>query len=938
MAVTNARKRSRAQTLTIVRDNDGYDYDHYDDYGTILMLPSPGVSSSSNLERRNHRGSLRRSLILPYMVFTTAVLVGSWSSVRWTRESYAFCPATNPLRQQHQHNFFVGETLKSFNLGSCSSSCKAFTSENENNGSDKFDATKKPIGGTANGGHITSTATSTVACSLHKDLLSSSFRSSLLPPWLERFENATKYQLQEEIRSLEFELLRDHGFSVQDAADVVKAIYFCGGVGAAAAADEDGGTCGGQQSRQQQRAGMILGSVSFCKLLLRLEAETVMEQQPPYPQTTTTTSLGLDLSTSTLHRSSHRKSSTQKNDLVSKDVLLASILHYSECVTARHEGVYDQVQYAVYRGVTDSPRGNLFSAYGQAHEVYIPQVGENDKRTALVLDVHESTSVVDPGPDEGIFSFSSVSGNHESHAPDDSSARRNTIVTITAERDGISDIFSVDSLLLAQCASRLKRTEILTNVLLSGKRPLATDEYKAIQTLLVSLTDDWRALAIRCVASLYRLEAIVEGIPMGTREYVHHRTPEAILTAKESLRVYANLSRRLGLHRLQTQLEAQAFQVLYPRQYSAASALFLEHGTSMTAISLWLTNKLEKMLREDSSLMYELEHVQVLSRVKEPYSFWKKLLKNRLVSSSENDDNSFNKGRTRTQRFLVKQTKELSIVDVNDGVALRVILQARKLHGDESDETTRARERMLCYYVQDLVRSFWPETDQSRVKDYIRYPKANGYQSLHHTSKVTRNKQDFFFEVQIRSEEMHRLAEFGLAAHWTYKSGFSHPVLSESSSRENPIQSLDFNGEVSLSQSSFSPFSGDGLVPRKSEVRSTSAISDESLYVRALGNARQSLMQSQVYVFLAGPSSPLERGRLLSLPVGSLIIDAVALLRSTEDFPFRLEELRVWRNGNLAQLEERVRNGDMVVLQPSIPNEKLLAGGMQMEEESSLVM
>lgn len=757
---------------------------------------------------------------------------------------------------------------------------------------------------------------SAVACSIHEDLTS----SSLLPPWLERFQYATHDQLHEEIRSLEFALLQEHGFSVQDVAEVVNAIYFCGGV-----ADAHG-----RMGAQEQRVGKILGSITFCKLLLRLEAETEAEQQ--YPKTAGK-SFGVDRSTSRLRRS-HLKS-TPKNDLVSKDVLLASILHYSECVTARYEGVYDQVQYAVSRGVTNSRR-DLISGYGPASATSMPQIGQHDEDAALVWEVEETTNIEGTVAGEGIFSFSSLPGRTKDDAPEDPSSRRNTVVT--SGRKGNSEIFTADSLLLAQSASRLKRTEILTNVLLSGNRPLTTDEYKAIQTLLVSLTDDWRALAIRCVASLYRLEAIVQGIPMGTGEYIRHRNPEAILTAKESLRVYANLSNRLGLHRLQTQLEARAFQVLYPRQYSAASALFHEHGTSMTAISLWLTNKLEKMLREDSSLMYELEDVQVLSRVKEPYSFWKKLMKNRIVSSPVNDDSTM---AGNTQRFLAKQAKGLSIVAVNDGVALRVILKARKLHGDESDETTRARERMLCYYVQDLVRSHWPETDESRVKDYIRYPKANGYQSLHHTSKITRNEQEFFFEVQIRSEEMHRLAEFGVAAHWTYKSGSTHPALAAPYPEETPIQSIHLNGEASLPQLS-SDSSGVGLVPRlsprKSDGRSApSIVSDESLYVRALGEARQSLMQSQVYVFLAGPSSPLDRGRLLSLPVGSLIIDVISFLRSTEDFPFRLEELQVRRNGNLARFEETVRNGDMVVVLPPIPNEKLLVGRMQMEEDSSLV-
>jgi ppGpp synthetase/RelA/SpoT-type nucleotidyltranferase len=809
--------------------------------------------------------------------------------------SCAFCPITPSSVRQQQHCAL--RLLQPLNLENITE-CTALGNEADR------DEMRDPVG--------RSSSPNTVACSVHETT------SGLLPPWLERFQDATHDQLQKEIRSLEIALLEDHGFSMQDVADVVKAIYVCGG----------GVADGVGEMVRQQVVGKILGSVSFCKLLLRLEGPEPAAKQYPKPSAR---SFGVDLSSSGLHRRQHQ--SPFNNNLVSKDVLLASIMHFSECVTARYEGVYSQVQHAVYRGASCSGE-DLISASGLATTSSIVQNDRKHDEAPFFFDVHEATGIEDVGAHEGIFSFLFVPISSALEGPGVSPRRRNTIVG--TRRDDSSDMFTIDSLLLAQSASRLKRIEILTSLLCTGNRPLTIDDYEAIRKLLVSLTDDWRALAIRCVASLYKLEAILQGIPLGTGEYLH-RSPEAILTAKESLRVYASLSHRLGLHQLQTQLEAHAFRVLYPRQYSAASALFLEHGMSMTAISMWLTNKLEKMLRDDLSLMYELEHVQVLSRVKEPYSFWKKLLRNRLESSSGNGERC---GTKSSHRVLVKQPKELSIMDINDGVALRVILKARKLHRDESDDTTRARERMLCYYVQDLVRSHWPETDVSRVKDYIRYPKANGYQSLHHTSKITRNNQDFFFEVQIRSEEMHRLAEFGVAAHWAYKSGSKDPELAASCSHGTSIPSSDVTGEVIRPQLSSEP-AKEGLIrclsPRQAVKRAVSFKSDESLYVRALGEARQRLLQSQVYVCLAGPSSPLEKWRLLSLPVGSLMIDVVDLVRYTEDIPFKVEDLQVWRNGNLAQFEEHVRNGDMIVVQPSIHDEKTLAGCTQTEVVSSLL-
>ena len=86
-------------------------------------------------------------------------------------------------------------------------------------------------------------------------------------------------------------------------------------------------------------------------------------------------------------------------------------------------------------------------------------------------------------------------------------------------------------------------------------------------------------------------------------------------------------------------------------------------------------------------------------------------------------------------------------------------------------KNTRARERLLCYYVREKLRSKWPAIGANRIKDYIHYPKPNGYQSLHYTSALSQAGFEFPFEVQIRSQEMHLIAEHGVASHWGYKLG-----------------------------------------------------------------------------------------------------------------------------------------------------------------------
>merc|ERR1719491_1724276 len=239
-------------------------------------------------------------------------------------------------------------------------------------------------------------------------------------------------------------------------------------------------------------------------------------------------------------------------------------------------------------------------------------------------------------------------------------------------------------------------------------------------------------------------------------------------------------------------------------------------------------------------------------------------------------------------------------MDVNDGVALRVILKARKLDLDESDDTTRGRERILCYYIHHFLRSHWPETDPARVKDFIRYPKRNGYQSLHHTSRITRNNQDFFFEVQIRSEEMDRLAEFGVAAHSTYKLGSSY-LSQEPSSSHSTVSSLATIDSSALVISS-------NEEPNISHAGGNIS-SASGPYIHALQKTRQNLVRSHVYVFLAaGSASSLETetGQLLTLSAGSTVTDAVDSLRRLENFPLNQQEVQVWCNGKVALLEDDI--------------------------------
>lgn len=729
-------------------------------------------------------------------------------------------------RQNHRHGRFFVEERSAFDNKITTTT---IFHRNVKVNSDALSNSVAATTATTITGIVTDTSRNDGGESISAATILPSSRSNVLPPWLARFEDSDPIEVLCEVQKLEDQLTTEHCLSSEDVADIIKAIYLCAA----------------------GNVPTILGSVSFCLLMLQLEKSEDGHHNSHHQDGSKKESSGDGIHCTVTESSSDSPSSVRPTKtFVSKDVLLSSILHYSECVKARYEGGYDRLlRLALLRRQ-------------QQQQQQKASTSSSSTSTQIVL---AKRSDIDNILDEDCSSLFSMSTSSSFRSKLKSLANRNVAGQV---EEAYREIFTAESLRLADQASKLKRAEIMASVLQTG--PMTMDESSNIADLLVSVSDDWRALAIRCVASWYRLDGVVSSMPHATGEFLP-RTQEATLTAKDSLRIYASLAQRLGLQRLKTNLESNAFRILYPRQYSAASTLFLEHGVAMNAVSKYLENQLTRLLVDDRYLMSELEDLQVTSRVKEPYSFWKKLLKQRGKSRKHID-----MLRSSAMSLQASSAKELLITEVNDGVALRVILKARKLNEDETIESLRMRERLLCYYVQKQILSKWP--DASRIKDYIRNPKPNGYQSLHHTSKISRNRKDFHFEVQIRSEEMHRIAEFGLAAHWTYKSKIVLPPSTDS--------------KISI----------------------VSSATANSAYIEALEEQRANLSKTKCYVFTASSQS-FEGGRLLTVDVGSTVLDVLNRLQSTDSFLRVKEELQVYRNGGIAQLDDQVSNGDMLLLQ-----------------------
>ncbi|MEG1804926.1 MAG: bifunctional (p)ppGpp synthetase/guanosine-3',5'-bis(diphosphate) 3'-pyrophosphohydrolase [Clostridia bacterium] len=190
--------------------------------------------------------------------------------------------------------------------------------------------------------------------------------------------------------------------------------------------------------------------------------------------------------------------------------------------------------------------------------------------------------------------------------------------------------------------------------------------------------------------------------------------PRQIAMAEETLEIYAKLAGRLGISQIKTELEDLCLKYLDPEKYYTLVELINTKLDERQRLVGLVVKEIDGMLTESNI------DGEVFGRPKHLYSIYKKM-----------------------------RDKNLSFAQIYDLIAVRVIVNS-------IDE---------CYEVLGKIHKRWKPIP-GRIKDYIATPKANMYQSLH-TTVVTNYGQPF--EIQIRTYEMHKTAEFGIAAHWKYK-------------------------------------------------------------------------------------------------------------------------------------------------------------------------
>jgi GTP diphosphokinase / guanosine-3',5'-bis(diphosphate) 3'-diphosphatase len=255
------------------------------------------------------------------------------------------------------------------------------------------------------------------------------------------------------------------------------------------------------------------------------------------------------------------------------------------------------------------------------------------------------------------------------------------------------------------------------------REALRRQQSETVRKMLVAMAEDPRVVLLKLA---YRLFAMRQICNPGYVQSVAQTEQDILMAAEELREIYAPLAGRLGMFRVESEMQDLAFQVLEPDHYNWVCTI-LDAETKQW--SSYVDQVCEILRTEMGSLGL---HAEISGRVKHPYSFYKKIIRN--VGNIE---------------AFEQLKKAAEVHPVYDLSAFRIL----------------ADTMADCYVMLGHIHSLW-RPKEGRFKDYIANPKPNGYRALHTTVFCL---HDQLVEIQIRTQEMHKIAEYGVAMHWHYK-------------------------------------------------------------------------------------------------------------------------------------------------------------------------
>jgi GTP pyrophosphokinase len=334
-----------------------------------------------------------------------------------------------------------------------------------------------------------------------------------------------------------------------------------------------------------------------------------------------------------------------------------------------------------------------------------------------------------------------------------------------------------------------------------------------VRKMVLAMITDVRVVLIKLADRLHN---------MRTMQFLNPEKRARI--SQETLDIYAPIAHRLGMGKLRGELEDLSFQNLYPQEYKKLSVEVEARRPELEAALESIKTVVREKLGDN-----DVPYVEIQGRVKRLYSLWKKLKK-----------------------------RKITIDQVYDLIAARII-------------TTN--EKKNCYLALSVIHDLWTPVPE-RFKDWIAIPRDNLYQSLH-TSVIGDKGQPF--EVQIRTEEMHHIAEEGVAAHWKYKE--------KKLGKQEEDKSLD---ELRKTVEKL-------LLPL---VENTNENQDSEEFIESL---KLDLYPKDVYAF-----TPM--GKVIQLPRGATPIDFAYAIHSEVGDTCTGAKI----NGRIVQLKTELQNGDVV--------------------------
>ncbi len=368
---------------------------------------------------------------------------------------------------------------------------------------------------------------------------------------------------------------------------------------------------------------------------------------------------------------------------------------------------------------------------------------------------------------------------------------------------------------------------------------------ESLRKLFVAVSQDIRVIIIKLADRLHN---------MNTLEYVPEHKQQRI--AKETLEIYVPIAYRLGIRKLNRQLEDASFPFVYPKEHEKTKDLLREKNKEDAQKLEKFQKSIKKSLAKNGITNFSLDY-----RIKSLYSLYHKL-----------------------------QRKDWNIEKIYDISALRIIL---------SDVNE-------CYRVLGIIHGIWRPLP-GRIKDYIAFPKPNGYQALHTTIFTGYGN---VVEIQIKTKQMHLEAEYGVASHISYKEDKQNKIGSNLLWVKKLLPfKTSFGGEEINKEINY-----DDIPTWIKELVDYQSLDENK--TRFEEEIKDDFFQQRIFIFTP-------KGDVIDLPIGSSPIDFAYAIHS--EVGDHTSGVKV--NGKLMSLDKELKNGDIVEIitnKKSKPSQKWL--------------